>query len=88
MLLRHEKGVLSVVALGLVAAVALGQNSNQIIAVSPVSAAQGVSGLTVAFTLDTDAPPAPPPGVPPASVTLGALTGSSVTHTNQYTVTD
>lgn len=47
----------------LVAASALGQSVNQITAVSPTSAAQGASGLTVTFTLDTDSPPAPPAGI-------------------------
>jgi PKD repeat protein len=70
----------------LVAVSALGQSVNQITVVSPTNAAQGTT-LTVTFTLDTDAPPAPPAGAPVTSVTLGAISGSSVTHTNQYLVT-
>lgn len=72
----------------MVAVSALGQSmTNQITAVSPASAAQGTSGLTVTFTLDTDAPPAPPAGVLPASVTLGAIAGTGITHASQYSVT-
>ena len=73
-------------ALMLLAASAFSQSANQITAVSPNNAAQGTA-LTVTFTLDTDAPPAPPPDVMPASVTLGTNTGSSVAHSSQYTVT-
>ncbi len=71
----------------LMAFTGFGQNVNQITAVSPASAAQGTSGLTVTFTLDTDAPPAPPAGNIPSLVLLGTNVGSSVTHASQYIVT-
>lgn len=63
------------------------QNVNQVLTVSPASAAQGAVGVTVTFTLDTDSPPAPPAGVAPSSVSLGTLAGTAVTHASQYTVT-
>jgi hypothetical protein len=66
---------------------AYGQAANQITAIDPSSAAQGTPSLLVTFTLDTDTPPAPPAGVLPDSVTIGSLTGTSVTHSSQYTVT-
>lgn len=66
---------------------ALGQAVNQITTVSPNSAAQGATNLLVTFTLDTDVPPAPPAGIMPDSVTIGGLSGASVTHSSQYTVT-
>ena len=65
----------------------LGQNSGQITAVSPTSAAQGTNGLTVTFTLASGTPPPPPAGLMPTNVTLGTMTGSSITHASQYTVT-
>ena len=64
-----------------------GQSTNQITVVSPATAAQGTSNLTVTFTLDTDSPPPPPAGVLPTSVTLGTIAGSSITHSSQSTVT-
>lgn len=64
----------------------LGQSTNQITAVSPNSAVQGTSALTVTFTLDTDSPPAPPAGNIP-TVLLGTNVGTSVTHSSQYVVT-
>ena len=66
---------------------AFGQSANQITTVSPAAAAQGTSGLTVTFTLETDAPPPPPAGVMPTNVSLGTLIGGNVTHPNQSTVT-
>ncbi len=66
---------------------AFGQVTNQIVAVTPAAAAQGTSGLTVTFALDTDAPPAPPAGILPNSVKLGTLVGTAITHDEQYTVT-
>ena len=62
------------------AATAYGQT---ISTVSPTSAAQGESVL-VTFTLAGNVPPA---GAPPSSVTLGTISGTSVTHTDQYIVT-
>ena len=73
--------------MGLSATSAFGQATNQITAVSPNSAAQGTTNLLVTFTLDTDVPPAPPAGVMPNSVMIGTLSGTSVTHASQYTVT-
>lgn len=63
------------------------QTANQILAVRPTNAAQGASGLTVTFTLDTDQPPAPPAGVTPSSVTIGSVTGTALAHASQYVVT-
>ena len=60
---------------------------NQITAVSPDQLPQGTLSRIVIFTLDTDMPPAPPAGVMPQSVTIGSLSGMSVTHSSQYTVT-
>jgi PKD repeat protein len=71
----------------LAAASGMAQSTNQITAVSPTSAAQGTSGLTLTFTLDTDSPPAPPAGNLPSLVLLGTNVGSSVTYTSQYVVT-
>ena len=59
---------------------ASGQVSNQIVAVSPVSAALGVTGLTVTFTLDNDVPKPPPTGVPPTGVRIGGISGTSLAH--------
>ena len=66
---------------------ALGQASNQITLVDPNSAVQGTSGLLVSFTLDTDAPYAPPAGAVPDSVTIGDIVGTLVTHNSQYIIT-
>ena len=65
------------------AATAYGQS---ITTVSPTSAAQGASVL-VTFTLAADTTPVPPADAAPTSVTLGTITGSSVTHASQYIVT-
>ena len=78
-------GALAVFALAPQPAAA--QAVNQITQISPNSAAQGTVGLRVSFTLDSDAPPAPPAGIMPTSVTLGTMSGSSVTHASQYLVT-
>lgn len=67
--------------------VAMGQSVNEITALAPTSAVQGAYGLSISFTLDSDHPPAPPSGVLPDSVTLGGLSGASVAHPAQYTVT-
>ncbi len=71
-------------ALLLVAASTFGQS---ITTVSPTSAAQGTANVLVTFTLAAGATPVPPAGAPPSSVTLGTITGSSVTHASQYIVT-
>ena len=63
------------------------QDTNEILAINPDSATQGTVALTVSFTLDTDSPPAPPAGIMPTSVTVGSISGTSVTHSSQYTVT-
>ena len=77
---------LPVVLLCASAITALGVD-NQILSVSPNSAEAGTSNLTVSFTLDSDLPPPPPAGIMPTSVTIGSISGTSVTHTNQYIVT-
>lgn len=59
---------------------------NQILTVSPTSTVQGAGAVTVTFTLDTDAPPAPPAGIPPLYVTLGSVTGTAPAHASQYAV--
>ena len=73
-------------ALACVTAPGLAQTSGTISTVSPNSAVAGTSNLTVSFTL-TSPPPVPPAGVAPSSVTIGTLSGSSVTHSSQYIVT-
>ncbi|MGD8452781.1 MAG: DUF1566 domain-containing protein [Phycisphaerae bacterium] len=77
----------AVLTLSLWATPAFGQATNEITAVDPDSGAQGTVNLLVTFTLDTDVPPAPPAGIMPDSVTIGGMTGSSVTHSSQYTIT-
>lgn len=87
---RHTRwgiGFHVVAVLGLSAVSAFGQATNEITLINPDSAAQGTTMLLVSFTLDTDVPPAPPAGVIPDSVMIGSLSGTSVTHTSQYTVT-
>ena len=84
---RGPAGLLVLAALSLLMEPALGQITNQITTINPNSAAQGTTGLLVAFTLDTDVPPAPPAGVMPNSVMIGTITGTSVTHSSQYIVT-
>ena len=59
--------------------------TNTIITVSPDSAAQGTTSLTVTFTLSATPPP-PPINVPISSITLGSLSGTVSPHTNQYVV--
>jgi hypothetical protein len=83
----NRRWVLLSAAWVLSSAAAPAQTVNQIVSLSPTSAVQGASGLTVTFTLDSDAPPAPPAGISPSSVTLGGLAGSAVTHTAQTVVT-
>ncbi|MCP4592605.1 MAG: DUF1566 domain-containing protein [bacterium] len=80
-------GFLVLAVLGLSAGPAFGQTTNQITVVDPDSAAQGTTNLLVTFTLDMDSPPAPPAGVTPDSVMIGSISGTSVTHNSQYTVT-
>ncbi|WP_309380130.1 DUF1566 domain-containing protein [Cerasicoccus frondis] len=59
---------------------------NQILTVSPDTAAQGDT-VTVTFTLDDDTPAPPPSNVSPTSVTLGSISGSSLVHQSQTVVT-
>lgn len=59
-------------------------SAQTITAVSPNAAPQGTSGQTVTFTLSGMVPPA---DIPPDSVTIGTLTGTSVAHPSQYSVT-
>ncbi len=63
------------------------QAVNQILSISPATAAQGTANLLVTFTLDSDFPAPPPAGVGPQSVTLGAISGRSITHTSNTVVT-
>jgi PKD repeat protein len=86
-LLARTIGIRLAIATFAAIASASGQSTNQITDLSPGTAAQGTSGLTVTFTLDTDSPPAPPAGNLPTLVLLGTNVGSSVTHPSQYVVT-
>ena len=79
--------IVALLACWALAAPARAQNSNEITSVVPDSADAGTSGLLVTFTLDSDAPAPPPGGVAPASVTIGSLVGTSITHSSQYAVT-
>jgi hypothetical protein len=72
--------------LGAPARPAAAQASNEILQLSPDTAPQGTVGLTVTFTLDSDAPPAPPAGILPTGVTLGGLNGTGAAHQSQYLV--
>jgi hypothetical protein len=58
-----------------------------ITAVSPNQADPGTTGLTVTFTLPDSTPPTPPAGVLPDSVTIGSISGTSMTHSTLDTVT-
>lgn len=80
-----KRVVLTALILSL-AAVSFGVE-NQITSVTPDQASQGTISQTVTFTLDTDVPPAPPAGVMPQSVMIGSISGTSVTHSSQYTLT-
>ncbi len=87
---RIPRNLLSLFALAGLCAFAnpaAAQVANDILTVSPASAAQGVSSLTVTFTLDTDLPPPPPAAVLPDSATIGTLSGTSLAHPSQYVVT-
>ena len=84
---RTEFAVLVLFWVGFLAQSACGQVSNDITSVVPDSASLDTSGLLVTFTLDSDVPPPPPAGEMPDSVTIGGLSGTSVTHSSQYTVT-
>lgn len=66
---------------------AYAQPVNDIIAIKPDSALQGVVGQTITFTLAPGNPPAPPATVLPQSVTLGGVSGASLSHPSQYEVT-
>ena len=63
------------------------QSTNEITQINPAQANPGTANVTVTFTLDTDSPPAPPAEILPDSVNLGAISGTSITHISQYTVT-
>ncbi len=78
---------IKVVCFCLLSSSVFAQDTNEITNIDPNSGLQGETSLLVTFTLDTDAPPAPPAGVMPDSVMIGSMTGLSVTHDNQYTVT-
>ncbi len=55
--------------------------------VSPASAEAGTTNLTVTFTLPDSTPPTPPAQVVPSSVTMGDISGSSITRVDFETVT-
>ncbi|HPF39656.1 MAG TPA: DUF1566 domain-containing protein [Phycisphaerae bacterium] len=78
---------LSIVVFALTTGSALAQVTNEITSIDPISAERGTSNLLVTFTLDTDAPLAPPAGALPDSVTIGGVAGTGVTHASQYTIT-
>lgn len=82
----HQAGKATLTLLMILGAQVQAQQ-NDILIVSPNTAEAGTNGLVVTFTLDSDVPPPPPAGVMPGSVTIGTLTGSSVTHDSQYIVT-
>jgi len=57
--------------------------TNGITAVNPPGATQGVSGLVVTFTMATNrTPPLPPTAVAPTSVSIGAISGTSISRPN------
>ncbi|CAA6676462.1 MULTISPECIES: DUF1566 domain-containing protein [unclassified Lentimonas] len=55
--------------------------------VSPDQADPGTTGLTVTFTLPDSTPPTPPVGQTPTSVTIGTISGTSITRVSFDTVT-
>ncbi|MBL7115046.1 MAG: hypothetical protein ISS35_04705, partial [Kiritimatiellae bacterium] len=59
---------------------AYAQQQPQVLAVSPGSAQPGETNVTVTFTLPNSTPPTPPSGVLPISVTIGAISGTLITH--------
>ena len=63
------------------------QNLNQITAIAPTSAVQGANGLLVTFTLDADAPLAPPTNIAPNSMQIGGLFGTALSHPATNVVT-
>jgi hypothetical protein len=84
---RLHHGCLVLAGLTLSTGSASAQVTNEITVVDPNSAGQGATDLLVTFTLDTDAPPAPPAGVMPDSVMIDSMSGTSVTHASQYIIT-
>jgi hypothetical protein len=58
-----------------------------VLSVSPNQADPGTTGLEVTFTLPDSTPPTPPSGVIPVSVTIGTISGTSITHSSLDTVT-
>lgn len=60
--------------------------TNWLTSVSPASAPQGASAITITFTL-ASTPPAPPTNVLPSSVTIGSVSGTSVAHPISNVVT-
>lgn len=63
------------------------QPVNDIVSISPGSALPGGAEQIVTFTLGTGDPPAPPAGVLPQTVTIGGVSGTSVSHPSQYEIT-
>jgi hypothetical protein len=60
---------------------------NEILVVSPSIATAGTNGLAVTFTLDTDAPPAPPPLENLPAVAIGGISATSVVRPSTFVVT-
>jgi hypothetical protein len=58
--------------------------SGTIVSLSPTSHTANNTAFTLTITLDSTAPPA---GAPVTSVTLGSISGTSITHTSQTIVT-
>ncbi|MBK1789714.1 DUF1566 domain-containing protein [Persicirhabdus sediminis] len=55
--------------------------------ISPSQAEAGTTGLLVTFTLPASTPPSPPVGNLPSSVTIGSLSGTSITHNSLGVIT-
>ena len=58
-----------------------------IISVAPNSAEPGTTGLTVTFTIPDTTHPTPPSQVQPTSVTIGTISGASISRPSMDTVT-
>jgi hypothetical protein len=65
-------------------ATAISASAQTITAISPDTAVQGTTDLTVTFTLSGSVPAA---AATPDRVTIGTLSGTSIAHPSQYTVT-
>lgn len=84
--MNYSLGKILVVLLAL--SVTMTSTYGQITAVSPDSAAQGTTGLTVTIILDADAdPPLPPSHAPVEGVMIGTVSGTSVSRISETVVT-